>query len=451
MSIPRNKFGTPYDHQVPMAVDITDQSSRITAVTDETVSFLVASTNAADSGSAAGTIVYGRLTNGGVLDSMRMGIGTLNDTSLTFTSTALTTEVAFPYEAYDHASSASRSAKLGTVVSGVLTSNGLYCVDYRTGLVVGLKADTGTSITASYAYRSTAATIVSTSGGDASAANQTLQLIQETNAATSLAVLDDWDENDRAKVNIINGQAGITGGAGTVDASTPRVTHASDDPVTTSVQLIDDAVFTDDAAFTPATSKGLMMMAQADETSPDSVDEADAGALRMTLNRRLITAAQSADDAVMETGTKPSLIGAIADETAPDSVDEGDMGYLRMTLTRFLKASMGDLLAGEDLTNNKMVVEHQYTYSAVAVVDTQVKASAGFLHTVTISCNDAAPTAGSLIIYDNTAESGTVVFNHTFTTTPFVPFSVVIDATMATGIYVGMTTTGDVNFSCSYR
>jgi uncharacterized cupin superfamily protein len=55
----------------------------------------------------------------------------------------------------------------------------------------------------------------------------------------------------------------------------------------TSLQLIDDAIFTDDAAYTPASSKGLMIMAQADETTPDSVDEGDAGALRMTLTRFL--------------------------------------------------------------------------------------------------------------------------------------------------------------------
>lgn len=50
------------------------------------------------------------------------------------------------------------------------------------------------------------------------------------NIATSVAVMDDWDESDRAKVNIIAGQAGVTAGAGSVAANTPRVTLASDDP-----------------------------------------------------------------------------------------------------------------------------------------------------------------------------------------------------------------------------
>lgn len=59
-------------------------------------------------------------------------------------------------------------------------------------------------------------------------------------AVTSLQIMDDWDESDRAKVNPIVGQAGITAGAGSVAANTPRVTHASDDPVTTAVQIMDD-------------------------------------------------------------------------------------------------------------------------------------------------------------------------------------------------------------------
>lgn len=46
-------------------------------------------------------------------------------------------------------------------------------------------------------------------------------------AATSLAVVDDWDESDRAKVNIIVGQAGIAGGTGTDGATVPRVTLAT--------------------------------------------------------------------------------------------------------------------------------------------------------------------------------------------------------------------------------
>lgn len=49
-----------------------------------------------------------------------------------------------------------------------------------------------------------------------------------TESAASLAIIDDWDESDRAKVNIIVGQAGVQGGSGTVSANTQRVTLATD-------------------------------------------------------------------------------------------------------------------------------------------------------------------------------------------------------------------------------
>ena len=117
-------------------------------------------------------------------------------------------------------------------------------------------------------------------------------------------------------------------------------------------------------------------------------------------------------------------------------------------------ASLSVVLSSGQVDGNGLNVDitrlPQFSYRAVAVADVQVKGSAGFLHTVTISCNDAAPTAGSIIVYDSLTETGTQVFNHTFTTTPFVPFTVTLDYVMATGIFIGFTTTGDVNVSCSY-
>lgn len=44
---------------------------------------------------------------------------------------------------------------------------------------------------------------------------------------TAIQIMDDWDESDRAKVNPIAGNAGVTGNTGTVDAGTQRVTLAT--------------------------------------------------------------------------------------------------------------------------------------------------------------------------------------------------------------------------------
>ena len=112
--------------------------------------------------------------------------------------------------------------------------------------------------------------------------------------------------------------------------------------------------------------------------------------------------------------------------------------------------SQGTTLAGEDLTNDVLKVEQRYSILKVTA-DAQVLGAPGFIHTVTFTCNDAAPTAGSIILYNSLTETGTEIFNHTFTTTPFMPFTVTLDAYLGTGLYVGFTTTTDVNVFVSYR
>jgi len=91
-----------------------------------------------------------------------------------------------------------------------------------------------------------------------------------------------------------------------------------------------------------------------------------------------------------------------------------------------------------------------FNYSKLAA-DGQVKAGGGVLHSLTFSCNDAAPTAGSIIVYDSLTETGTEIYNETFTTTPFRGYTVVLDVAFKTGLYVGFTTTADVNVTVSYR
>lgn len=75
-------------------------------------------------------------------------------------------------------------------------------------------------------------------------------LASDDPAVTALQIMDDWDESDRAKVNLIPSQAGITGGAGAVAANTPRVTLASDDPAVALLGTMD----TDTGAISTNTS-----------------------------------------------------------------------------------------------------------------------------------------------------------------------------------------------------
>ncbi|MER9355574.1 hypothetical protein NKI61_20090 [Mesorhizobium sp. M0514] len=90
--------------------------------------------------------------------------------------------------------------------------------------------------------------LVPASLGTKTAANSlAVTLASDDAAIASLSVLDDWDESDRAKVNLIVGQAGVAAGAGAVAATVQRVTLASDDPAvavlgaTTGAAVITDA------------------------------------------------------------------------------------------------------------------------------------------------------------------------------------------------------------------
>lgn len=115
-----------------------------------------------------------------------------------------------------------------------------------------------------------------------------------------------------------------------------------------------------------------------------------------------------------------------------------------------LNATLSTKLAGEDLTNDVLKTEQRYSFTRLAA-DGQVKAGAGFLHTLTFACADAAPTAGSIIVYDSLSETGTVIYSETFDTTAFRGFSVVLDVSFSTGLYIGFTTTADIGCTASWR
>ena len=78
-----------------------------------------------------------------------------------------------------------------------------------------------------------------------------------------------------------------------------------------------------------------------------------------------------------------------------------------------LWTSQATLIAGEDLTNNRLLNMPKYSYLAAVVADAQVKAGSGVLHTITMS-SDAAATAGTLILYDSLTEAGTIILTINF-------------------------------------
>lgn len=197
--------------------------------------------------------------------------------------------------------------------------------------------------------------------------------VQDAAAEASLSVLDDWDESDRAKVNLIVGQAGVQGGSGVVTALTQRVVLATDvalptgnnnvgdvdiasiaagdnnignvDIVTmpavtnagtfvvqengaalTSLQLIDDSVITDDiTTFTPGTSKGLAIAAVVDDDSTDTADEGDMVLVRATKERKL-RVVSALDSAAMQSGNDqvtPKFVSIAASASGDNTLVSG--------------------------------------------------------------------------------------------------------------------------------
>jgi len=92
-----------------------------------------------------------------------------------------------------------------------------------------------------------------------------------------------------------------------------------------------------------------------------------------------------------------------------------------------------------------------YISSGSLVADGLVCTGSGILHTVTISQNDAAPTAGTIDVRDGVAAAGgTLLWSWTLTTAVFIPFTLTFDIPFSTGLYVDFTTTGDVNVVVTY-
>jgi hypothetical protein len=80
------------------------------------------------------------------------------------------------------------------------------------------------------------------------------------------------------------------------------------------------AGITDDAAFTPGTSEVLPIGFQADETSPDSVDEGDIGCPRMSLDRKQYVIAHNETASVYQNGTaRTPQFAAISGSTSGDN------------------------------------------------------------------------------------------------------------------------------------
>lgn len=120
-------------------------------------------------------------------------------------------------------------------------------------------------------------------------------------AATSLAVMDDWDESDRAKVNIIVGQAGIAAGTGVDGATVPRVTLATNVGLPAGSSLIGQVNAIGDVAHDAVDSGNpIKIGGYASATPPAGVSSGDRVNAYFDLNGRLVVYDDSTDGNLQE-------------------------------------------------------------------------------------------------------------------------------------------------------
>ena len=115
----------------------------------------------------------------------------------------------------------------------------------------------------------------------------------------------------------------------------------------------------------------------------------------------------TADKTAFSVGTSQGNLMMGAYEGTATTIGIGTTGVMEIDANRNLMINPATLLAGEDLTNNVMKVEQRFSYAYSAAVGTTViKASAGFLHGITLGSTSAG---GALTIYDNASGTSATV------------------------------------------
>lgn len=150
-------------------------------------------------------------------------------------------------------------------------------------------------------------------------------------------------------------------------------------------------------------------------------------------------------------GSNDSPADGVANTNGGLTVSDGDGNARRLEVFNYaFNGTSWDRMRSAGSNLGLTVENGPYSYSR-KTADGQVKATAGFVHTVTVSPLTATPTAGLLTIYDSASETGTAIYSEwIFATTP--GHTVTLDVPCATGIYCGFDATlANVAVTVSYR
>ena len=269
-------------------------------------------------------------------------------------------------------------------------------------LTVGSHAVTNAGTFAVQAAQSGTWNITNVSGtislptGAATAANQSTANAALAAIQAAVEILDDWDETDRAKVNIIAGQAGVAAGSGAVGATTQRVVLATDVALPTGSNVIGGVTL----ATLPDTASGDLAAMRAALTSQITVQHNPASADSFPVGGPDIH-----DLAVSNLPVGP--LGAYASAAAPTIVsDDGDMvrlWALRNGALATVVTAAGALIGGD--ATNGLDVDVTRVTGTVTIAGAVTNAG-----TFVVQENGAALTALQIMDdWDNAASDGASV------------------------------------------
>lgn len=155
------------------------------------------------------------------------------------------------------------------------------------------------------------------------------------------------------------------------------------------------------------------------------------------------------------TGIQTAGLTAQCDDTSPASITENSWGNARLGCadhSQLVGALKSGVVTGLALSSENGLLTESGPYSyGRATADTQIKGSAGFVHTISIAPTTATPTAGLVTVYDSTTETGTVIYSEWIFATD-VGHTITLDVPTTNGIYVGYDATlANASVTVSYR
>jgi hypothetical protein len=121
------------------------------------------------------------------------------------------------------------------------------------------------------------------------------------------------------------------------------------------------------------------------------------------------------------------------DTAASTAGSSGDYQPIITDANGCVWVNLNTLLAGEDLTTNRLLTENRYVFATITASGTNtIKSGPGFLHRVLL----LGGTAGAITAYDNTAGSGTAIWPTTTLSTVSPPVSLEFNCTFSTGLTI---------------